>query len=418
MKNSLQYNKINCSILILLFFISFTIRLVAVLALPQEGSDSGDYIKLARNIRAHRSFSYDGTIPDDSRAPLYPAFIASVFFVCGESLPPIRIIQAGLDALTCLLVFICALILWENVLIAYLGCGIAMIHPSLIGSTTFILSETIATHVITFSLLFLMLAMKRSEKKYYMFSGILLGIGTLGKPICLLFPLFLFMCCCMYKKWRWVLPFFIIFIGSFCITILPWTARNFFQFNKFIPVSSNIGGNLWIGSYEPWGGTYSSEMNALHNRLAVKFDPTIKGHYRIDDYLKKEALKRIKSDPTTYIRLCLGKTVRFWLRIPGEEEILRDRFILKWLIYLSHYTLLCLFVYGLIALCKNGCLAVYHIIPLTIIVYFTLLHAAFSALPRFRIPIIPMVILLSSYGLVHFYRRLRTDKTRRTASAS
>jgi len=55
------------------------------------------------------------------------------------------------------------------------------------------------------------------------------------------------------------------------------------------------------------------------------------------------------------------------------------------------------------------------IIPLSIIFYFTAIHTALVPLPRYRIPIIPMVIIFSAYAVSEIIAWFRRDKASNTS---
>ena len=137
----------------------------------------------------------------------------------------------------------------------------------------------------------------------------------------------------------------------------------------------------------------------------------------MDNHLKREAFKHIKKTPQTYLLLCCKKLVQFWGRIPGEIKVLEGLPLIKIIIYIFHYSLIGLFFLGLIIIIIKHSFQTLFIIPLSMIVYFTGIHAALVALPRYRIPIIPMVIIFSAYGLSEIIRWLRRDKASNTSVA-
>ncbi len=417
----ISYNEINKNkilILSIIFMIALTLRLISVVLFPQFAWDSGEYTSLAHNILANQNFTFDGRMPVDSRAPLYPAFIAGIYYFAGESNFAVRIIQSLIDTITCFYIYFIALVFWESILVAIIAALIASLYPSLIGSTTFILSETLSVHLLTGSILSFIYALKIKKYRYFLLSGIILGLATLCRPVTFLYPFILALIFAPFSyKNKNLMRGLFVFVICFVLTLLPWILRNAYHFKRFIPVSSNVGGNLWIGSYEPWNGSYHPDIMKIRSDIGSKLYKGKIGHFYVDDHLKRDALERIIKDPLVYLKLCVKKTLQFWGRIPGEIAILDGRPFIKLLIYLHHYSMLILFITGVIMIIHAHRINLMHIVPLSLIVYVTGIHAALVALPRYRIPIIPMLIIFISYGSFHILACLFKDKVSNTSRA-
>jgi hypothetical protein len=371
---------------------AFVIRLIAIHAFPQVGSDASEYLRRATHIRLDGLYSANGSTPDDERAPVYPFFIALIQTVAGDSLVAIRTVQAFIDALTCVIYCVIAFLLFKRYSLA-LWCGLlCAFHPGLVGSTTFILSE-------------------KMNVGYFVWSALALAVATLCRPVTLPYPLFLLGLVIVFcKKLRpATIARTILFLVCFIAAIAPWTLRNYYHFKTFIPVSANLGGNLFIASNHAWGGSYSDEILKIRRDIHAALPPTAIGHYHIDNVLKERAYAAIRSDVLAYARFSLLRVGQMWGSIPGGQEILQGRPLLYWATYLYHMVILVFALFGLAIMIqkKEGTLLTY--LPLTFIVFFTLVHGALVGLPRYRIPIIPMLLIYSAYGIVFMIRgRLRS----------
>jgi hypothetical protein len=406
---------------ILSFFVvllfCFTIRLWFVIAYPQEGSDAGKYLQLASSIRTHHVFSYDGVMPTDSRAPFYP-FLISCVQVFSESLSAIRIAQVLIDTLNCALFIFLAYQLFKSYQVAFLTGTIYTLSPELIGSTSFILSETATTFLLGLTLTCMIRSDTKSKSIFWFISGLCLGLATLCRPITLLYPFFLIMYAFPFcRNERKIMGGLIVMFLGFVLIICPWTIRNYIVFDTFIPISSNAGGNLFIASNQTWFGTYNEEMLLIRSEIEKEIGTAEKGHFAVDNELKRRALQTIKNDFGGYLRLCLKRIFELWLGIPGSKEILKSYLWAKIFFFVFHLSVLVLGSYGFISLFRWKHVPLRYMLPFSFIVYFTIFHTALVALPRYRIPIFPMVILYAAYGFVVAAGHIRERKASKTSEA-
>jgi len=406
---------ISTKFLIVLFLLCFGIRLCAVLLMPQTGSDSGKYLQLANSVRTTGVFSYTGQTPTDSRAPLYPLFLVGIQSV-SDSGTAIRIAQAFLDSISCIILFFVASTIFSSTVIAYVSSILFLFHPEIVGSNTFILSETLTIFLLLCTFLLCVMSLKTKSLTHWGMSGLLLGLTTLCRPVTLLFPPFAFILGILFvrrakKHFLGLLFLFIVFIA----TLAPWTIRNYIVFEEFIPVSSNAGGNLFIASKKAWNGTYNNEILAIRTKIGSELPSDALGHYHVDNELKKRALATIKADVPAYFSLCFRRFFELWCGIPGGKEMLKGHYLITNFIYLYHYVMVIFALYGCSHLVFKKSINELHIAAISFILYFTLIHCALVALPRYRIPIIPMFLLFSAYGMVSLFRRFNERRTSGTA---
>ena len=90
----------------IILFGAMLLRTVAAILIDTPlRSDDAEYAALARSTLSGGGFSLEST-PTAYRMPGYPLVVAGVFLVSGESLITLRLLQAIVDTLTCLLVFV------------------------------------------------------------------------------------------------------------------------------------------------------------------------------------------------------------------------------------------------------------------------------------------------------------------------
>jgi 4-amino-4-deoxy-L-arabinose transferase-like glycosyltransferase len=383
-----------------IFAIAFLIRFLAVVFLPQSAPDTGTYHNIAINLLEKGAFSLDGVTPTARFAPVYPAFLAASYKLFGAAFLPVRMIQVIIDSFTCALIYHIAITVFQRERIGVISGLIAGFHPSLIGSATFVLTETLYAFLLTVSVLFLVRAVKSSKIRAYCLAGAALGIATLCRPTSMLFPLFLLAGTVFPRRSRLRIAGAAVFALAMLVVIVPWTVRNFIVFEEFIPVAIGGGGNLWIGSYIPWDGDFNYQDLSDKRKIEEGHSPL-----EADKRLWEEGIKNIKSNPAGYLRLCAKKFGRFWFGIPGSKEVLKGKAVILKSLYAIHFVLLVLFAAGMKKSFSE--LNPGITVLLLMIVYFTLTHVILFAIPRYRIPIMPLVIIFASRGILEFMRMHR-----------
>jgi len=194
------------------------------------------------------------------------------------------------------------------------------------------------------------------------------------------------------------------------IAISPWTIRNYVQFKTFIPLQLGVSTGFWVGTDISEGGRWQGEDKMLHHKFskALRDD-----HLYVEKFYFKEAIESIKENPGGYLILLVKKTGGFWRRpsVGGVEKFGLKKILIRGSNYLVHYLAIVFGIIGSILVVKRKILLAYPLI--LIIFYYTLMYALLFAEPRYRIPVLPMVIILAIYG---FSRTLARFDPRRFLS--
>ena len=371
-----------------LFFLALLLRLLFVILRPLDAGDSRGYEDIALNLLNGLGFSANLHWP-----PMYPVFLTGVYLIFGHSFLAVRVIQAFLGAVTCLFVFFIGQRIFEDKKPALLGGLLTAVSPSLLASSSYILTETLTAFLLTAAVLLLLKARIEGRKKVWFISGIVLGMATLTRPATLLFPLFLLAGFLIFSPGKAKAVFFVaVFCLGMALPVLPWTLRNAFVFHRFIPVSVGSGFNLWVGSYLPWNGDYNwkdlSDAEELTKGLT---------QVEADQKFFAEGVKNIKQHPGAYAMLCVKKLGRFWLQVPGGKQVLDGNPAAKTLVFAFQYFLLALFFIGVFFAWRERNARV--CLPVLMIFYFTFVHLFLLAIPRYHIPVLPLVAAVSGGSL-------------------
>src|SRR5271170_2892994 len=139
------------------------LRVFFVLKLPV--TDSGDapfYIELAWDWLKNGVYGavVEGHLmPLDSRVPGYPAFLAAIFSVAGNSPRAVMLAQAAVDLATCFLIALIAARLAPKAVrrrVAVAGLWLAALCPSTANYTAAVLTETLVIFLTALAMLILL----------------------------------------------------------------------------------------------------------------------------------------------------------------------------------------------------------------------------------------------------------------------
>ncbi|MEK6917155.1 MAG: hypothetical protein AABW92_05420, partial [Nanoarchaeota archaeon] len=99
------------NILLEIFIFAFFMRLLAIIVQEESKklplSDAANYDQIAVNIVSGHGFSevIDGQkVPTMRRTPIYPLFLAGIYSIFGHNYIAVKIIQAILGALLCIVI--------------------------------------------------------------------------------------------------------------------------------------------------------------------------------------------------------------------------------------------------------------------------------------------------------------------------
>ncbi|HWZ81639.1 MAG TPA: glycosyltransferase family 39 protein [Terriglobales bacterium] len=173
------------------------------------------------------------------------------------------------------------------------------------------------------------------------------------------------------------------------LIVLPWTARNYQQFHRLIPIRDNLGLELWVGNHEgvtyicDYGYNFPADNAAEYNQL---------GEIRFFDDRGKVAGEFIRSHPRRFLRLSLQRVFYFWSapaeNIPAMMPLWASLSLLS-------------AAGAVLAFWRRGLSALPHAL---ILLLFPLVYYVTHPLAIYRHPIEPVILLTGSFGLVSALR--------------
>ena len=354
--------------------------------------------------------------------PLYPYFLGLLYALFGRDLLLVRLVQMAMGAANVWLLYLLGGRLFDR----RVGMAAALAF-ALYGTMLFYEGEILAPVLIVFLNLLLAMAVLAALEKpsppRALACGVLLGLSALAMsvvlPLAIVIPLY------AWRRWRgdtgsprpWRrLALAAVFTSGLLLAIAPVTLRNWRIGHEFVPISTNAGINFYLSS----GDDYERKVAI---RPGYEWDELLNEPIRLgihkaggqSAYFMNKALGLIVADPAGYARLLLRK---LYLLANGNE-IMRDQDIYPFRQYSPLLSLLVwkkwlAFPFGLLLpLALLGmALSLRRRIPgAGLPLLFILVHAvvllAFFVTSRYRLNVLPFLVLFAAYGTFALWDILR-----------
>lgn len=405
--------------IILIFLAGLFLRLAYVLFVPQIdiARDSEKNTTIAENIVNGYGFSYKIGEPEVYWAPGYPYFIAIIYKIFGTgNNTAVRIVQSILSSLLILLVYA----IGNKIFNSSIGLGAALItslYPGFIGYSGLLLSQLLMAFLIT---LFIFLIIHFNFNiRLNIALGLIAGYGCIvrGEFILLWFILLLFSAFKNKTDKRTIGALISIFMVM-CLFISVWTIRNYRLFGKVIPISVHYGDVMW---YSTWKGEWLEyRAEEPYISIAKGLDPV----HAAEAYFKSSLLN-VKGHPFIYLKMCIKRLLRLWLSghsntfyfmTNGLLDYLKGKdyfiFFVKLIMFFMNLAIILLGFIGIrIAYTTKTTREAMHLQYISFPIFFIILfHFFIFATPRYAIPVMPLLILFTSYEILFIIRGLKPPR--------
>ncbi len=205
----------------------------------QERDKAGENFDLRTNLDI---FKENGLYWHKAVPPVYPLFLATVYFLFGINTLAYFIPQTLLGALTCCLIYLIAEELFNNKVAIMSGLMLAF-YPDLVFWTYMIRTETLFIFLLVFVF---WLLLKKGVEQNYLYAvviGIVIGLACLTRITIFYFiPIIVVWKYLSYRENRpRVFLWLLILLISLSATLLPWAVRNYILFNHFTVITDEAG---------------------------------------------------------------------------------------------------------------------------------------------------------------------------------
>jgi len=421
-----------------IFIIALVLRLIPVIAAHNLGiglDDMFQYDMLARSISAGHGFrwyaqedlnqltsfvdfdlssvkEYDPIlgIPTSFRAPLYPAFLAVVYFFSGAGFS--RFFAARLAQAILLGAPLAPLTYWvaqrlfplssykkeergkKDEKAARIAACIVACYPMLLVYPLGLGTENPFFVLLLSSFLFLLLSIERPTTFHFLLSGIFLALTTLTRSVILPFVLAAF-CVLLFLHRKQAF----IAILSFILILIPWIVRNSLLHHKLTGIETSMGYNLYLG-YHPQGNgsfVFGPSLDLL----------TILDDAERDRIGTEKAMEFIRAQPERFLPLVIDRLGFFF----GLEQRVLMYFysnnILGFIPRPLLLTIAALLLLPFVFISTSAALGLSflrrkpeHILLVLLLIAYILPHILILSEDRFHLALIPyMAILAAQVGV-------------------
>ncbi|MBM2834020.1 MAG: 2 protein [Candidatus Brocadiaceae bacterium] len=429
MKNKILSKK---SILIFILFIAFFVRFTSLVVFMYKNNipihesgisaypqidDSQIYYYTAKNLAEGKGYSFTTTdvpqklpeyfkpshIPNtyyqNFYPPIYSSFLGILYRFFGTSILVYAIPQIILGTMSCYLTYVIAKEIFSSKVGLLAGFLISIYHP-IVWWTSYIRAETLFIFLLLLAILFLIKAVKNNlDTKNTILSGLFLAISCLCRTAVLYLPIFvvLYFIIVFFRKDRKRLMCGIsIFLLSFCISLLPWTYRNYTVYNKFSITSSDA----WATFY---GCNVTSADLPFFDLYEIKYDEE-KAALASSKGLKEASISFVKKHPIKYTKLCLKRFFAFWGPVTKKPSFIKK--VVDTFIYIIIFPMAFWGFYRSKWWFDVGAgLKPAPTLLITVILYYTILHSLVGVDDAliYRYPIIPLICIFSAYGYYAYF---------------
>jgi len=393
---------------VLLFVLALSLRLILpAIGFSGEVSDSPTYLSEATGLITGEGFINPQGHLTAFRPPVYPIFLAGILAISGGKIVGVQIIQAIFYSLLAPIIFNFLLPLVKEKR-AFFGAFIFAVDPASIPFTALILTEAIGAVMIFLWYLSWGRISRSGRVLEYIWSGLLSGILILNTMITqLLQPLALILRMLFFRKeWLKIILSGMIFI----LPLTAWTVRNKTVLGESTAVkSAGFGFLLWATmNYDfPWllnpydkRGEY---IFTQEKRVAKKFSPA----EQHEIYFRK-AVARFRAEPALCVYRVMKASLWSWIDVPGAMKTLDDYPRIRLLFRIINVSILLIALSGVPSAFKyrEGRLA------FGIILYFAFFHAPLFPIPRYYLPIRPLLAVLCSFAFMNKFKpQMNTNNT-------
>ena len=382
--------------------------------------DERDYNQLAISIVQRGEYGFAPGQLTSIRPPLFPAFVAAIYSVCGiENYQAIRLANVLLSLVTTVVVYLLARRMFCG-RVAFVAAALVTFYPSLVGAGNLVLTETLFTLLVCSFLLASERYLATSSRWAIVAAGVLLGLAALTRSAVWLFPpvaAALILWTGPERMIRGRLVSAALLCVAFALTLAPWTIRNTTLHKTFTTVDVMGGRNVMMGNYEhtpwdrPWAAIEIQGEKAWHQVLSRAHGGLAgKTQGQIDKLAMRQALEYIAAHPGQTLARSTAKLFHFWQLerelVAGGKQGIWGTFSTPLLLLMAAAivgTYCLVMVSGLFGvwMMPPSNRAVHWLLVL-LVLFVTALHSVAFGHSRYHLPLMPIVILYAAACLVHW----------------
>jgi tetratricopeptide (TPR) repeat protein len=351
----------------------------------------------------------DGHPPSEPfyRAPLYPYFLSMIYKIFGHKYYHARLASVIIGSLSCLILFFIALEVF-NFRVACLSGLLMATYPVLVYFDSQLLTTSLEIFLNLFAVFIVLNAFETPKRStVWFFAGLFFGLAAITRPTILAF-VGLIIIWVFFKHTKKLFPL----LFGLIIVILPVTLRNINIGKDKVLIAWNGGINFYIGNNEKsngwsatapgirrdWWGGYKDAIKIAEQESKKKLRPS-----QVSNYWFQKSVYFIKNKPLSFLKLLFKKFLLFFnsyeLKNNNDYNYFKKymntlRFLLLSFGLIAPLGIIGFFLYGWKSF-KTRILTIFTIT-------YSLSIIAFFVCCRYRLPVIPILIIFTSASIFWF----------------
>lgn len=363
------------------------------------------YHELAVSVLETGGLRVEGK-PTALREPVYPFFLAAVYALGGANLPAVWVSNALLGGAAVWLIFLLGDLVFGR-RVAWGAAAMAAVHPQLVYYAALPLREGLQVLILLGAVLATALACRRRASKAR-FAAVGLAwaacplINSALLPAAVLAPAGIWL---VGRRRKAALGVHAGIALAACLSVYAlWPLRNYLVFDRFIPGVALGGSHLYVSLIVP--NEYAGTPKEAE---IVEADPVMRAGALLTDeerdrHFYGAAAEWIRERPLGFVRVMLGSLVKLWRLYPYPRDYGADYRLIKWVSLLSDGWIIPLGFLGLVLAARRVPEAILFNLVLFAI---TAAYMVFWAVVRYRLPMMPYIMLYAAYALERGLLRLR-----------
>ena len=342
-----------------------------------------------------------------AREPGYPILLAGVYLFTGPSYRAGQALNCAFGLLTIIQVFLIGREIFGR-RTAWIAAVVATFYPQFLYYTATLERETFQTFLLTLTVWLALRAARAPSWKAWVPPGIIAAFCALTNSALLPAGLMLALAIWFLGKriGREHLKGAFVYLGTMLLVCSIWTLRNERVFHRFILGINGGGAHMYIGIIVPndAAGTAAEEKFVVNDSVvqeAMKFPETER-----DRVFYRGSLRFIREQPLRYVGVALRSLAKLWRLYPYARAYAFHYELIKWVGLLSDGWIIPL---GFLGMFLAGRRFPETDLFLCVIFSVSFTYMLFWSIIRYRLPMMPFMILFSAYALNTFISRLEGE---------
>lgn len=368
-------------------------------------SDEREYQFISEQLVRGETFR-DSNGEYSTRAPLYPYLLAGVHLVAGAAVIVPHLVGVLLGTAVVVLAYIVVLKTLGDRKRAILAAGAAAVYPGLVIYSVLLQTEMLYTALLLCALLFAWDVAEEPGSLKAAAVGLASGLAALTRAVAVgFFPILVLVIWAMMRRTKTVsYSSLAVMVIVWCAVLAPWGVRNYQIHGALVPVSSGGGNSLLTGNNPYATGTWSvgSGFAAWYEgqaRMLGVSDVSLLSEVERSALSGRIALDYILSHPYEVLLLAVKKAYIFWVypiaHTDSNVPVQLVAVAADGILYLGTAV-------GVVVLWAHR----WRLLPaLAAIGFFSLVHMGLHSESRFRLPIVPLLVIGFACGAAELLDR-------------